>query len=284
MSLQLQPQKSFTVVRQIANHLDVSTYYVRAVIRNAYTDALIKTLDLTDRGEQRFSKNWQVPPDPSGEGFYISIVTSVYTDSGYTTKSENYGDEENTYLVRNHELLGRGGGGVDAYTVRRILKEELAKLPAPEKVEIPEAREPEMRWDETLAAIRAVGAKIDAQEAVDLSPVVSAVNRVFQAIQDKAVTPETDLTPVVSALKELQQTTFSENRQLALLIQTLEDTLAGKVVGAIHTDVVKTLEQAMKETTFTIAPTTATMDAPKPRQEEQQSSQGVPFDPSKLAL
>ncbi len=87
MSLVLQPQKSFTVVRQIANHLDSATYYVRAVIRNAYTDELIETLDLTSRGSQRFSKNWQVPADPSGEGFYISIVTSVYTDSGYTTKS-----------------------------------------------------------------------------------------------------------------------------------------------------------------------------------------------------
>ena len=82
MCLTLQPQASFTLVRQIANHTDSSTYYVRAVIRNAYTDELISTLDLTDRGSQRFSKNWQVPADPSGEGFYLSIVTSVYTDSG----------------------------------------------------------------------------------------------------------------------------------------------------------------------------------------------------------
>src|SRR5947209_2026571 len=111
MSLILHPQNSFTVVRQIANHLDTDTNYVRAVIRNAYTDAIIDTLDLTDKGSQRFSKNWQVPADPSGQGFYISIVTSVYTDSGYTTKNPNYGDEENTYLVQDRVPLARHGGG-----------------------------------------------------------------------------------------------------------------------------------------------------------------------------
>src|SRR3954451_7251835 len=95
----LKPQQWFTVVRQIANHLDADTNYVRAVIRNAYTDAIVATLDLDNKGGQRFTKNWRVPADPSGQGFYVSIVTSVYTDAGYTTKNENYGDEENTYFV-----------------------------------------------------------------------------------------------------------------------------------------------------------------------------------------
>src|SRR5688572_8979423 len=108
----LQPQAYFTVVRQIANHTDTNTYYVRAVVRNAYTDEIIATLDLTDKTGQRFKKDWHVPGDPSGQGFYISIVTSVYSDNGYTTKSDSYGDEENTYLVQERVLpLMRGGGG-----------------------------------------------------------------------------------------------------------------------------------------------------------------------------
>ena len=149
MSLVLQPQGSFTVVRQIANHTDTNTYYVQAVIRKAYTDEIIDTIQLTDRGAQRFSKNWQVPADPSGQGFYISIVTSVYTDSGYTTKSENYGDEENTYLVQERVLHLAGGGGLDAFTVRQIVREELGKLPPQE----PFPPIPPGRWDEVLTGI-----------------------------------------------------------------------------------------------------------------------------------
>jgi len=99
--MNLLPQKEFTVVRQISNHIDTNEYFVRAVIRYAYTDTLITNLDLDLKGDQRYSKNWQTPADVSGQGTWISIVTSVYTDSGHTTKSENYGDEVDTYLVRD---------------------------------------------------------------------------------------------------------------------------------------------------------------------------------------
>ena len=89
--IQLTPQKIFTIVRGLENHIDTATYYVQAVIRNSRTNAIIDTINLTDRDGYRFSKEWQVPADPSGEGLVIDIVTSIYTDSGYTTKSENYG-------------------------------------------------------------------------------------------------------------------------------------------------------------------------------------------------
>ena len=95
--MQLAPNTTFAIVRQIEDHTDSATYYVQAVIRNAQTDALIATVNLTDQGSRRFSKNWQVTADASGQGFYISILTSVYTNSGYTTKSQNYGDKMETY-------------------------------------------------------------------------------------------------------------------------------------------------------------------------------------------
>ena len=206
MSLVLQPGNSFTIVRQIPNHLDTNTNYVQAVIRNAYTDAVIDTVKLTDKGSQRFSKNWQVPADPSGQGFFISIVTSVYTDSGYTTKNGNYGDDENTYLVQDRILLGRvgGGSGIDAFTVRKIIKEEIAKIPPPEPVEIPEAPETVMRWNEVLRAIQGVKEAIPKPTVVpkvDLSPVLTGLEDVKQAVQAKPVTPATDLNPVLQALE-----------------------------------------------------------------------------------
>lgn len=124
--MQLQPQEIFTVVRQLHDWSDTDTNYVQAVIRNARTDELLATLNLTDKGSRRFSKTWQVKADPSGLGFYITITTTVFTDSGYTTKNSNYGEEMNTYLVdeRKRNLGGSGGNDVDYKKIRDIFKEE----------------------------------------------------------------------------------------------------------------------------------------------------------------
>lgn len=134
----LQPQEYFTVVRQIGDPNDSNTYFVRAVIRNARTDAVIETINLTDRGSRRFSLPWQVPADPSGQGFYISVLTTVYTDSGYTTKSDIYSEEMESYLVDNRfRNLGGGGGGDDVnYTkIRAIFEETIQKFFFTEKGE-----------------------------------------------------------------------------------------------------------------------------------------------------
>jgi len=113
--LQINPQEYFPVVRQLDDPYDTGTYYVRAIIRNALTDAIIDTLDLTDNGNQRFSKRWQAIADVSGLGTYITIETTVYTDSGYTTKSERYSLETREHLIqkRTNPTIDGGGGGVD---------------------------------------------------------------------------------------------------------------------------------------------------------------------------
>src|SRR5574337_612585 len=99
--MQLEPREYFTIARGLEDYTDSTTYYVRAVIRNARTDALIDTVNLTDNGNRRFTKAWQVPADPSGLGFYIIVTTTVYTDSGYTTKAENYLERFEEHLVQN---------------------------------------------------------------------------------------------------------------------------------------------------------------------------------------
>jgi len=245
MSLILQPQASFTVVRQIANHTDASTYYVRAVIRNAYTDELLATLDLTDRGSQRFSKNWQVPADVSGQGHYISIVTSVYTDSGYTSKSENYGDEENTYLVQDRSgwSHGRGGGSLSISDVRRVIREEIEKLPTPETFDysrIPQPQDMKDRSDEILSAIREN--KPEAPEPLDLTPVLEAIVGAKQAIEAKEVTPPTDLAPLLTKLQEKNETD-------GLDFQEVKDVLAN-IEPALITAIEGTIKKAIDETSF----------------------------------
>lgn len=252
MSLTLQPQKNFTVVRQIANHTDSATYYVQAVIRNAYTDDIIDTLQLTDKGGQRFKKDWRVPADPSGEGFFISIVTSVYTDSGYTTKSDNYGDEETTYLVIDRLRSGGGGSGVintgggklSAADVRRIMREELGKIEEkPEKHEkAPETpvERPEipMRWDEVIVAIKELGEAIKGikQPDLDLSPVLSSIKSIENAIADKEVTPPTDLNPILDRINEFKESDDVDMQEIRDLFNTNNEVMVKVIAHVINTE------------------------------------------------
>lgn len=284
MNPTLQPQANFTVVRQIANHLDTDTNYVQAVIRNAYTDAIIDTIQLTDKGSQRFKKDWQVPADSSGQGFYISIVTSVYTDSGYTSKNPNYGDEENTYLVQERVRLIGAGGGVDSFTLRRIIGEELDKRPvslealqnALQSLERNVAALPKEsftdRTDELLGAI-----KDNKPKKANFAPVLEAIGKVHQSVEDKPVTKPTDLYQLerkVDVLKEALDLTLP--KMTALLQSNPEE-----VVKLLGPDVTKKLEELVKNTTFSIAPSTAKMN---PSDTQSEKPKPVPFDLKKLAL
>src|SRR3990167_6396837 len=98
--LQLSPGEYFAIVRQLADPNDTGTYYVRAFVRNARTDTLLDTVNLTDRTGQRFSVEWQVPSSTS-DALYIAVTTRVYTDSAYTTLSTDYSQEMEVYLVED---------------------------------------------------------------------------------------------------------------------------------------------------------------------------------------
>ena len=176
--MQLDPQESFAVVRQLADHTDTTTYYVRAVVRNSRTDTTLETVNLTDRGSGRFSNTYQVPADTSGLGFYISITTSVYTDSGYTTKSPNYGDEIQTYLIQRRvpPFGGGGGSGLTAREVRKIVQEELGKA-----IKEPEGVKP-----------------------IDFKPVYAETKKIVENAVNSIEFPENDITPILRAVSLLE--------------------------------------------------------------------------------
>lgn len=270
MSIVLHPQASFTVVRQIANHLDTDTNYVRAVIRNAYTDVILDTLDLTDRGSQRFSVSWKVPNDPSGQGFYVSIVTSVYTDSGYTTKNPNYGDEESTYLVEDR-VVSRGGG-VDAYTVRRIIQDEIAKIPKPEKVELPDFPEiPEVDIDKVLASIDSLRTDLKPiqPEKVDFKPLNNALQSILTAVNEKEVPEPTDLTPILARLDEKEETDELTREEVMNFLNYLSDIIERKLPEVFH--------EILQSSTLNIAGSTAKVATDMKKEEPQV------FDISKIS-
>mgnify|MGYP007071570321 FL=1 len=284
--LPLRTSANFTVVRQIANHLDTDTNYVRAVIRNAYSDAIITTLDLTDRGAQRFSANWKVPQDPSGEGFYVSIVTSVYTDAGYTTKNQNYGDEETTYLVTDRDRVGGGPGmvnsGVDSRTVRRIFQEEFAKAREEDEEEEPEEEEEEpMDFTPILSAIIASNKDLKASlkpvkpEKVDLKPVQEQLQQVLTAIAEKEVTEPTDLGPVLEKLTDSDENNDLTRQEVVELVKENTESLKKEITGTLP----KIIAELLGKTKFQIAATTAVMSLPKEKKEQEP----IPFDISKLS-
>lgn len=205
--MQLHPREKFIVTRQLQNPYITDTFYVRAVIRNSKTDATIATLDLVDQTGQRFTKEWLVPADPTGLGFYISIVTSVYDDSGYTTKSQNYGDEETTYLIQDRYVWNPNypvGPDIDYKRIKKMIDEAVAKIHIPEPLEqkvvtvtkevVREVRIPEVQV-------------VESQKSPDLSPVLKAIEAVSKKVDDKEVTkvpefPKVDFTPVLKAITQ----------------------------------------------------------------------------------
>ncbi len=256
--MQLYTQHNFTVVRQIGNHTDVNTYYVQAVIRNAYTDEIIATLNLTSKGSQRFKKDWQVPADPSGEGFYISIITSVYTDSNYTTKSDDYADEENTYQVidkpRIHNGTSAGGGGsLGRRDVRDIMSEELQKvLPqiTPKEVEPIEPPEPTDYTDHFKQIMHAIAniEKPEAPEKVDFSPVLDAIASLAQSVGAIEM-PELDLSPVLSKLDEIENDNILDKEEFTKMMQDVVDNLKTDFETSIE-NVLKKISLVTSSVTF----------------------------------
>lgn len=129
--LQLNPQKPFNFSRQLDNVSDTTTYYLQAVVRLNSTNAVLATINMTDKGSQRFVGSFTPPNDPGGSGYDISITTSVYTDSGYTSLSPVYSTVATDYRVQLlfSPAFGYGGSsGVEPKVLRKIIQEELDDL------------------------------------------------------------------------------------------------------------------------------------------------------------
>lgn len=205
--MQLHPRESFTITRQLNNPYITDTFYVRAVIRNAKTDTIISTINLTDKTGQRFSKTWQVPADPSGQGFWISIITSVYTDSGYTAKSDNYGDEENTYLVQERYVFNPNypvGPDIDYKRIKKMIDDAIKNIAIPEQKVITVTKE-------VVKEVPVPQVKIvETQTTQDLSPILKAIKNVGQQVADKEVTEipemkEVDMQPIMDRISEIDK-------------------------------------------------------------------------------
>jgi len=205
--IQLRPTETFTIVRVLGDTVDTSTYYVQAVIRNSKTGATIDTVNLTDQGSRRFTGDWEVSADVGGEGFYIDITTTVYTDSGYSTNAGDYAEEVTSFLIqdRYNRTFGLGGGvDIDYKKVRKIIQDEIKTIiiPIPEKVNLSSL---EAGVQRVISQI--INIKFPQQKETDLSGVMVEIANTKNAIDNKHIPePEkVDLTPILAKNLDIEK-------------------------------------------------------------------------------
>lgn len=210
--IQLHPSENFSLVYQIADPTDASTYYVRSVIRDSVKGSIIETINLTDNGGGRFSKTWQVPADPSGQGRFIDITITVYTDSGHTTKSPNYEEQNVQYLIAfriNPYRFGGGGGSVSATidyvkiaeALRNIVREEITKIPVADVID----------FNPVVAEIR----NIKIPDQYDPTKLIEKIEQVKTTIEKikQPVSPVKDIKMIVDGVGVVAKMT-NENRKV----------------------------------------------------------------------
>lgn len=205
--MQLQPREYFPIYRQLSDHTDTNTYYVQAKIYNAKTETLLQTINLTNNGTGNFSYNWQTPADTSGQGLYIKIITSVYSDSGYTTKASLYGDQGDLYLVQDRFAnLGGGGAYIDYPKIEKMIKKELENLPKPEPVKETNLNPIMDRLNNLEMSLG--GIEMPEIKETDLQPILNAIKEVKEAVNE-IVIPEPekiDLKPLEDKINKIDLT------------------------------------------------------------------------------
>ena len=227
--MQLHPTEQFTISRQLADPDDTDTNYVQATVRNAKTDELLKRVNLTLKGSQRFTGLYEVPADVSGQGFWITITTLVYSDSGYTVRNMNYNAEQNTYLVQDRANKGSGGGHGDDIDYRKLAKviDDAVK----NNKQQPQSLDPVLNM---LAGIGEALVRLESKEVkmekTNLDPVfnaISSLERAIVALGGKFT--KVELTPLENAISNLTEAIRIAFDNQDAFLSDIQETLKGPV-------------------------------------------------------
>lgn len=245
----LTPGEKFVITRQLEDPLDIATYYCRAYIRKALDDSLLTTVNLTDKGEQRFRGEWDVLQynDPT----YITISTKVFTNSGYTTESNLYGRVEETFLIQQRWSIALGGGGgadVSYKKIREIVKEEVANYPKLEEIDLKPIFVAIKTIEKAIKAIKIPEyPKIEfpKQEEIDFFPVLEKLESVKDVL---STLKNTDLSPVVSYLHSIEGSVKDKKdaEELKTLITSLSKAIENLALEGKKAKL-KTIEELLSE-------------------------------------
>lgn len=209
--MQTEPQNPLPLVYLITDHTDTNTYFVRAVMRDSLSGSIIQTINLTDRGNRRFSTQVNAPADPTGFGRHIDITITPYTDSGYTQKADTYQEKIDKWYIRAQQSHGGGGSDIDYdYLFKRvsdIFERKLNALEFP-KTDLSNIYKYLGKIRDAIVSIEIP--EVPEAEKLDLEPVLQALERVESALSGKIDgidIPEQeklDLAPVLEALQALE--------------------------------------------------------------------------------
>lgn len=215
---------------------------------------LLQTIYLDNKGERRFTKDWYVPQDKTGSGYYIIISISVYTDSAYTTKAVNYADEDATYLIQERltrsDMPFGGGADVDYKRVKKIIEEvfETNKKPDNEAVnqEIEKLNQNIQGVKEAIKAIQIPEAKEINYEVI-LNGLADIKNSFLEAIENIPEPEKADLSPIVEANRQENASSVERMRQaVAAVISALSGQLQ-EISGYIQSAEANSRQEAMKK-------------------------------------
>ena len=222
MPLTLEPKSKFVLSYHIDDPQDTTLYYVRSVIKDSITDTTLDTVDLTNvavtAGNNRYTKTYEVPADPSGQGRFITVITKVYTNSGYTTLASQFGVDEKQYLVQTrwNISLGVGGHDISYNRIRELIREGLAealgKIPKPEK-----SKEPDLK--PVIEAIKRAENRIDdihipEQVKTDLKPVFDGLNAIRVAIKEIKIPEKVDLIPLLEEIIKINKSLLTQDNRI----------------------------------------------------------------------
>lgn len=214
--MQLEPLYTIPLVYQLTDPADSGTYYVKSVMKDSLTGTTLGTTNLTSQGSGRYTGSLNAPQDPSGFGRHIDIVTTVYSDSGYTTFSDVYARKTDVYIIRKTISFG-GASGVDIdYTkIRKIVDEIVTIKVGAIQIPVTDLTPVYARFEALDRAIEAIEPPvIPENKPTDLSPVLSELKKIVPAITnkiDKIDQPdEVDLSPVLTAIKEVSDSVIAK--------------------------------------------------------------------------
>jgi hypothetical protein len=253
---QISPGESFDIFYFIRNHTDATTYYVRAKLYDVRTGELLDTqaLDQSATNSRLFLKTIQAPSDPTGYGRNIVAIATVYTDSGYTTKSETYEEQEQYYLIKAVLPMMGGGGSIDmrelSGLVEKVLDKKLKELSQPADL-------PTMPWDSLFGALGALQREVNRipKDSFDPSALSTQIEALKAAIESRPQFKETDLSRVNVGVERVLTAIASarqENARAATTLQSQQERTANAIADTALAKFETGLKELMSRQELTI--------------------------------
>lgn len=217
----LRPNQTFRILWVVADPNDATTYFPQITIKQTLNGVtLLSATNLVLDTTGRYYYDWIVPGDVNGGGTQIDVTVIVYTDSGHTTKSSVYTQENRVYNIFDLASLmrgGSGGGGLDESDIRKILAEFFKDFIIPNYED--HLAQLAGRMDKVYGSLGSIGGQLGSKNNQDVLDALSKLPKYGDAL-DKILSAATLIT---DALSGNQGQTLEGLQNLAAGIDSFKD-------------------------------------------------------------